>query len=207
MTAREILSANGDLGPEAPIMTTLRRLHDLLSRRGIAYCVVGGVAVVRNGAPRTTHDIDVLVERRGWESLARTEGTLTVRAESARDEETGIPIDALFPGDEWEMPIELPAPESIAEFDADLGAWFASLAALLAIKTAVYLKKRAEDGEELAAKDLADIVSLIQAHDPQRIRTAVASVPEPVRPELERIVARVLRSRDDRGRPHGDRRG
>ncbi|MFW5737934.1 MAG: hypothetical protein ACOCYX_03400 [Spirochaetota bacterium] len=200
MTAREILSANGDLGPDAPIMATLRRLHDLLSRRGIAYCVVGGLAVVRNGAPRTTHDIDVLVDRRGWESLARAEGTLTVEAESARDEETGIPIDALFPGDEWEMPIELPAPESIAEFDADLGAWFASLAALLAIKTAVYLKKRAEEGEELAAKDLADIVSLVQAHAPERIRTAAASVPEPVRAELERIVGRVLRSGGDRNR-------
>lgn len=92
----------------------------------------------------------MLVDRRGWESLARAEGTLTVEAESARDEETGIPIDALFPDDECEMPIELPAPESIAEFDADLGAWFASLAALLAIKTAVYLKKRTEEGEERA---------------------------------------------------------
>ncbi len=199
MTAREILSANGDLGPNAPIMATLRRLHEILARRGIAYCVVGGVAVVRNGAPRTTHDIDILVDRRGWRSLAGAEASLKVGAESARDEETGIPIDALFPGDEWEMPIERPPPESIAEFDADLGAWFASLAALLAIKTAVYLKKRAEEGEELAAKDLADIVSLVQANDPERIRSTIASAPHPVRAELTRIAERVMRSGGSRG--------
>jgi hypothetical protein len=200
VTAREILSANGDLGPDAPIMATLRRLHELLTGRGIAYCVIGGVAVVRNGAKRTTHDIDILVDRRGWESLRDAGGSFSVGAESARDEQTGIPVDALFPGDEWKMAIELPRPESIAEFDAGLGACFASLGALLAIKTAVYLKKREEDGEELAAKDLADIVSLVQAHGRDRIREVVGSVPEAVRAELRRIAERVLRVEGDGGK-------
>jgi predicted nucleotidyltransferase len=175
-------------------MATLRRLHELLSRRGVAYCVVGGVAVVRNGATRTTHDIDILVDRPGWRSIHGTHDSFAIGPESALDEETGIPIDAIFPGDEWEMAIELPPPESIAEFDTDLGAWFATLPALVAIKTAVYLRKRADEGEELAAKDLADIVSLVQANAPDRILEAVAAAPEPVRGELLRIAKRVMGS-------------
>ena len=60
------------------------------------------------------------------------------------------------------MVIPMPAPEAVNEYDEEPGAWFISLSHLLELKIAVYLKKLAEDGIEIAVKDLADVVSLLE---------------------------------------------
>ena len=164
VTATEVLRINGDGGSESPLMCTVRRLHAWLDGHGVAYCVVGGLAVVRTGWVRTTHDVDVLVDRDGW-AAAPADASIAVEGDSARDRITGIAIDILFPGDDWEMVIPLPEPAQVREYDEDLGAWFIAPAPLVAVKTAVYLSKLAEYGAELAAKDLTDVVELLRADE------------------------------------------
>ena len=196
MTARELLGINGDGGAESPLMQAVRRFHRLLEPCGVAYCVIGGMAVVRNGWVRTTHDIDILVDRAGWESLSGgypsplEAAGFTAGGDAARDRCTGIDFDLLFPGDDWEMVIPLPPPAAVREYDAALGAWFIGLAPLLAVKTAVYLSKLHELGPELAAKDLADVVQLMRAN-PHAVDAVLQRVPPAVSAELRRIWQRV----------------
>ena len=185
MTAREVLRINGDGGRGSPLICTVRRLHAWLDGHGVAYCVVGGLAVVRAGWVRTTHDVDILVDRDGWAAAPR-EASIAVAGDSARDRTTGIAIDVLFPGDEWEMAIPLPEPSQVREYDGDLGAWFIAPAPLVAVKTAVYLSKLTEYGEELAAKDLTDVVELLRA-DEGRVEAILAEAPSAVAPTLRRI--------------------
>ena len=185
VTATEVLRINGDGGSESPLMRTVRRLHAWLDGHGVAYCVVGGLAVVRTGWVRTTHDVDVLVDRDGW-AAAPADASIAVEGDSARDRITGIAIDILFPGDDWEMVIPLPEPAQVREYDEDLGAWFIAPAPLVAVKTAVYLSKLAEYGAELAAKDLTDVVELLRA-DEGRAAAILADAPSAVAPALRRI--------------------
>ena len=180
-----MLRINGDGGSDSPLMRTVRRLHAWLDGHGVAYCVVGGLAVVRAGWVRTTHDVDVLVDRDGWAAVP-ADASIAVEGDSARDRTTGIAIDILFPGDDWEMVIPLPEPAQVREYDEDLGAWFIAAAPLVAVKTAVYLSKLAEYGAELAAKDLTDVVELLRA-DEDRVAAILADAPFEVAPALRRI--------------------
>lgn len=162
MTARHLLQQNGDF-KESPLITTVRRIHQVFSSRRMNYAVVGGMAVVRNGAVRTTVDVDVLVVRDDWEAIRNDvpEG-FQVHLDHALDTETSVQIDVLFPGDDWEMLIPVPEPDSVRVFDEEIGAFYIDLLPLIGWKTAVYMKKRKEDGIEIAAKDLADIVALTE---------------------------------------------
>lgn len=176
-------------------MQTVRRLHVACERLGVDYCIVGGLAVVRNGAPRTTVDVDLLIAEPDWRRLCESEPALQAELDSAIDRHTGVTIDALFPGDEREMEIPLPPPREIAEFDAELGGRFAGLRAMLEIKAAVYRAKRRTDGEAIAAKDLSDIVSLTQHHGPEVVRRLAAQSPPVIAEELIRIADEVERGR------------
>ena len=60
------------------------------------------------------------------------------------------------------MPIELPEPENVYEYDSELSANFIKLFHLLELKMGAYLQKKKEDGIKVAAKDLYDIVDLIK---------------------------------------------
>ncbi len=62
MTAKEVLNLNGDFR-RSPLLDTLHRIDSYLSSKKISYAVVGGMAVVRNGARRTTIDLDILLAR------------------------------------------------------------------------------------------------------------------------------------------------
>ena len=57
---------------------------------------------------------------------------------------------------------------------------------LVAVKTAVYLSKLTEYREELAAKDLTDVVELLRA-DEGRVEAILAEAPSAVAPTLRRI--------------------
>ena len=82
--------------------------------------------------------------------------------ESCLDTSTGATFDIRFAGDGWKMPFPLPDPREVSQFDTQLGANFIGLHHLVQLKTAVYLTKLRDDGPELAAKDLADVVELIR---------------------------------------------
>lgn len=165
MTAKELLEINCDF-KKSPLIESLRRIHTLFNKNSVEYAVIGGMAVVRNGAVRTTDDIDVLTNEDGWKKIIEenTPGFNT-GLDHAVDTINGIDIDILFTGNKWEMVIPVPMVDDIKEFDDELGAWFIDLLHLIELKTAVYMKKKSEDGIEVAAKDLADIVALTKNNE------------------------------------------
>ncbi len=195
MTASEIFRRNGDF-KDSPLITTIRRLHELFIDLDIPYAVIGGMAVVRNGAVRTTVDVDILTTRGGWNKVrVHNPRGLEVFSDHAVDTETGVDIDVLFPGDDWAMKIPLPDPGEIGELDPLLGGYFSDLFHLIEIKTAVFIKKRDEDGIEVAAKDLADIVALTENNAERITEHFIQSLHPEVREEYRRIAARLLDTR------------
>ena len=191
MNAKQVLELNGDFR-NSPLLDTARRLHACFTRHGIPYTIIGGLAVVRNGAVRTTVDVDVLLEKKDREK-ARTalEEDFTTGVDSASDRRNQVEVDFLYSGDDWGMVMPLPAPAEHSVFDSALGANFMDLRGILELKTAVYLHKKAEDGIELAAKDLADVVALIRAN-PGSVGDRLLGTLEPtLGKELRRILRRV----------------
>jgi hypothetical protein len=163
MTAARILQLNGDMTRDSPMMGVVRRIHALCNLRELPYCVVGGMAVIRNGYARTTIDVDVLTLKKIWIKALPIEGEIASEGiDNCRDRETGIRIDILFADEDWGMVIPMPDPRKVAEFDESFGANFISLHALVQLKTAVYLDKLREHGLATAARDLADVQALIK---------------------------------------------
>ena len=163
MTAARILQLNGDMTPDSPMMEVVRRIHALCSAHDIPYCVIGGMAVIRNGHARTTIDVDVLTLRKDWVKALPLDGEIVSEGvDICRDKKTGVRIDILFADEDWEMVIPMPDPRKVGEFDASFGATFIGLHDLVQLKTAVYLDKLREHGPSTAAKDLADVQALIK---------------------------------------------
>jgi hypothetical protein len=96
-------------------------------------------------------------------------------------------VDVLFSGDDWGMLLPLPDPAEVAEFGRELGANFLGLGQLLQLKTAVYLAKKRDEGIELAAKDLADVVELLKANAERVIPSMLAGLHPVIRAELVRL--------------------
>ncbi len=193
MTAEEVLRLNGDFR-SSPLLDTARRLHACFSRHGVAYTIIGGLAVVRNGAVRTTVDVDVLLRKEDREKArAALRADFATGVDRARDRRNQVEVDFLYSGDEWGMVVPMPAPAEHSVFDGELGANFMDLRGILELKTAVYLHKRKEDGIELAAKDLADVVALVRANLEAADSRLLASLNPAIRKELQRILRRVRR--------------
>jgi hypothetical protein len=151
-------------------MRTAHRVHRMLAPKGVEYVIIGGLSVIRNGAVRTTEDIDVLVRRGEW---PRIKGLL---------------------GDAFRV-----EGDRAAEYDGELEANFLSLPAILELKTAVYLQKRRDEGIEVAAKDLADVVQLLERNRERLSANALENVHPRIRKELAAIQRR-LRHRSRRHR-------
>src|SRR5437763_12440311 len=54
-----------------PVHKTMRRLVKRLKKAGIAYAVVGGMAVFAQGYRRTTNDLDVLLTAEGFDEFCK----------------------------------------------------------------------------------------------------------------------------------------
>ena len=191
MTAKELLELNGNFR-QSPLIETIRILHRIFTAQSVDYAVIGGMAVVRSGAVRTTHDVDVLTTREGWSRIRSCDPEeLETDNDPARCRQTGVEIDVLFAGDDWDMVFPLPQPSDVSEYDEELGANFVSLPDLLELKCAVYLRKRNKYGIELAAKDLADIVDLIRSNREKITDQFVSRLHPGVQEELARICRKV----------------
>ncbi len=112
----------------------------------------------------------------------------------AVDKKNNIDIDVLFPGNDWEMLIPLAHPDTVKEYDEDFGANFIGLKPLLELKTAVYLKKKKEEGIEIAAKDLYDVVELIKKNHNRITDNFMGKMNPVIAEEIRRISARVKRN-------------
>jgi hypothetical protein len=188
MDPNTVLTLNGDF-VRSPLLDTARRLHLHFARNAVCYSIIGGLAVVRNGAVRTTVDVDVLLRREEW-ARVRTAlaGDFETGIDRAQDRKNGVEVDI-------HMVIPLPDPEAASEYDEKLGARFLTLKAVLELKTAVYLQRKQEEGIELAAKDLADVVALIQANPGSLSAQLIATMHPRVGRELRRIGRKLPRRR------------
>jgi hypothetical protein len=192
MNPKEYLDMNGSFH-ESPLVGTLRKLHTILDRQDIPYAVIGGMAVIRCGGHRTTHDIDILIRREDWERVKTSNPQeFECGIDTAVDTRNGIPVNVLFSDDDWDMLFLLPDPASVGEYDESFGAYFMRLDHLLELKTAVYLQKLKDDGIEFAAKDLADVVELIRNNRGKITPATIDSLHPGVRQELLHIRQRVI---------------
>jgi hypothetical protein len=162
MSPEELLTLNDGL-KDSPLFIALRRFHRFAAEKAIPYCVIGGIAVIRNGAPRTTIDIDILTRRADLENgLPLPDGFNQKGPDAWFDSVTGADFDLIFAEDDWGTPF--PDPRTAGEYDAELGAVFLGLHALIQLKAFVYLVKLREDGKAVAAKDLGDVAALIRGN-------------------------------------------
>jgi len=176
MTPKRVLEINGDL-KESPLIETIRRIHSVFSKNGVSYTIIGGMA------------------REGWHYIRNIpEIPFNTWIDHAVDKKNNIDIDILFPGDDREMLIPLPHPDRVKEYDEDFGASFIGLKPLLELKTAVYLKKKKEEGIEIAAKDLYDIVELIKKNHSRITNNFIKTMNPFIADEIRRISARVIKS-------------
>jgi len=184
MTAAAILNLNGDLRDpkNSGMMQIVRRFHALAQGRGLPYCVVGGMAVIRNGYPRTTEDVDILTFKSDWNKLLPIEGEIRGDGpENCVDTATGVTIDILFADDDWQMAMGMPDPRKVGEYDAELGANFIGLHDLVQLKASVYMYKLREQGANVAAKDQSDVFELIRRNLPKFSEETIRSYHPAVR--------------------------
>ena len=141
---------------------TLRKICADLSRHGIPYCVVGGMALFFHGYRRFTEDVNLLVTPQGLKQLheqldGRRYLPLFEGSSTLRDTETGVRIEFLlsggFPGDGKPKPVVFPDP-SIASIEMD-ELRFITLERLIELKLASGLSNPRR------ARDLADVQELI----------------------------------------------
>jgi len=145
----------------SPVHQTMRRLTRTLEKAGIAYAVIGGMAVNAHGAERTTKDVDVLLTRESFarfrnELVGDLYGPVPKRPRRFKERKSGVTVDFLltgkYPGTGESGPITFPDPADVAEKIDKV--------AVVSLPQLVQLK--------LAARchyDFGDVVFLIRVHN------------------------------------------
>lgn len=105
---------------KSAVHRTLRQITRRLDELGIAYAVVGAMALFIHGFRRFTEDVDLLVTRESMDHvLQKLEGLGYVQPRGTttklRDTQTGVKIEFLitgeFPGDGKPKPVAFPDPQ------------------------------------------------------------------------------------------------
>ena len=144
-----------------PVHKSMRRTVKRLEKAGIAYAVVGGMAVFAHGYRRTTDDLDILVTAEGLAEFRRRfvpknyepHERLTRRF---TDKTNQVGVDFLvtgrYPGSGRPGPIAYPDPAAVSETIEDVK--------VIDLTTLIQLKLAARRHQ-----DFADVVNLIGAHN------------------------------------------
>jgi hypothetical protein len=147
----------------ADVQRALAKLVAALEADGIAYAIVGAMALNELGYERVTTDVDVLLTREG---LAKFKATNLGRgylekfpgSKGVRDVENNVNIDVLlagdFPGDGKPKPVVFPDPTTAAIRGARL--------ALLPASRLIELKLASGMSAPHRLKDLADVMELVR---------------------------------------------
>jgi hypothetical protein len=137
---------------------TMRRAAAALDRSGIAYAIVGGMAVNAHRHARTTKDVDLLLTADGLLAFRRLVAAgefepVAGRPRRFRDPQTGVTFDILvsgqFPGSGAPGPVAFPDPSAVAQEVDRLR--------VVNLPTLIELKLAAR-----RYQDFADVVSLIR---------------------------------------------
>lgn len=174
MTYEQVLRQGGDqmlreasafFAGEGRLHGTLRRLVQRLDDEGIAYALLGGLALAEHGYPRLTEDIDLLLNPSGLERFhLRLVGrgyrpAFRGAQKTFRDTETGVRIEIVtsgeYPGDGLPKPVAFPDPEIAGVAMEKEGIRVVALDKLIELKLA--------SGTSAAhrLRDLADVQDLI----------------------------------------------
>lgn len=150
---------------QGKVYETLQNLTQSLSRAGIDYAIIGGMALVIHGYVRTTQDVDLLMTTAGLEAFRTTlvgRGFVPAFAGATKmfkDARTGVIVEIIttgeFPGDGLAKSVSFPDP-AISSQEIG-GIKVVSLAKLVELKLASGLTGRGR------LKDLADVQELIRA--------------------------------------------
>jgi hypothetical protein len=184
-----------------PVHQTMRRAARRLERAGIAYAVVGGMAVNAHRYQRTTKDVDFLVTPEGFDSfcerfVGKNYAAVPDRPLRFVDRTSRITVDFLltgdFPGSGDPGPIAYPDPNAVGETIDKIR--------ILDLVTLVELKLAAR-----RYRDFGDVVELI------RFNNLDETFAERLHPSVRRDYIECLeeKRREDlyeaRQRPPGDR--
>jgi len=163
------------------------------------------MAVIRNGYARTTMDVDILTFKTDWRKLLPLEGEISsVGPENCVDKKTGVTIDILFADDNWQMPVAMPDPRKVGEYDQELGACFIGLHALVQLKAAVYFDKLREQGEDVASKDRSDVYELISRNLGKFSKEVIQSYDQAIREHCMKAFETAVRSSRSKRRERRD---
>ena len=131
---------------------------------GIAYAIVGAMALNSYGYERVTEDVDVLLTRDGLErfkgvNLGRGYVERFPGSKGMRDTVNGVAIDVLvageYPGDRLPKPVAFPDPAGTAIRGPRV--------AVLALPRLIELKLASGMTAPHRLKDLADVLELVKA--------------------------------------------
>ena len=163
---RDVLVLAGDFFMKKGIVfETMRCLAKNLESEGIAYAVIGGMALAAHGYVRMTLDVDVLLTPEGLDLFRKKlvgrgyVANFPGAVKSFRDTETNVKIEIItageFPGDGLPKPVSFPDPvgQTIEEDSVRV----INLEKLIELKLASGLSA----GNRL--RDLADVQDLIMS--------------------------------------------
>lgn len=151
---------------KSAVHDSLRRIIARLDALGVAYAVVGGMALFIHGFRRFTDDVDLLVTPASLEIIHRElEGLGYLRphagSKNLRDTQSGVRIEFLvsggYPGDGKPKPVIFPDPAEVA---VEIGG-----IRLLGLPTLIELKLASGMSAAHRLKDLADVQELVRVLD------------------------------------------
>lgn len=144
---------------------TLRRLVQRLDAEGIAYALLGGLALAQHGYPRLTEDIDLLLAPSGLERFRQRLVGRGYRPafggamKTFRDAETSVRIEIVtsgeYPGDGLPKPVAFPDPASPG-VTIEIGG-----IRIVTLETLIELKLASGTSASHRLRDLADVQDLI----------------------------------------------
>jgi hypothetical protein len=181
---------------QGKVYQTLENLKDRLTRAGIDYAVIGGMALTIHGYVRATQDVDLLMTAQGLEAFRSSlvgRGFVPAFAGATKvfkDAETGVSVEIIttgeFPGDGKPKSVSFPDP-AVAAVELD-GIRVLRLTTLVELKLASGLT--APD----RLKDLADVQELIRTLNlPESLAD---EIDESVRPEYLKLYRSVQPRRE-----------
>jgi hypothetical protein len=158
-----VLNARKFFMGEADVQRALERLARVLDDKGIAYAVIGAMALNEWGYRRVTVDVDVLLAPEGLRALkAEVLGRGYLEkfpgSRGLRDTEAGVNIDIVlageYPGDGKPKPVVFPDPAVAAVRGRRV--------ALLPLPKLIELKLASGLSAPHRLKDLADVLELVR---------------------------------------------
>ena len=172
---------------QGKVYQTLENLKDRLTRAGIDYAVIGGMALTIHGYVRATQDVDLLMTAEGLEAFRSSlvgrgfVPAFTGATKMFKDAATGVSVEIItsgeFPGDGKPKSVSFPDPALVAvELDG---------IRVVRLTTLVELKLSSGLTAPDRLKDLADVQELIRTLSlPESL---AQEIDESVRPEYLKL--------------------